>query len=108
MAVISLLLPTFVLGPALGTLRRLAPPRAEQAAEQNHAEAQYSLGMMYRNGQGIAVDKSRACIRFDLAAAQGHERARDARDSLQSALTPEQLLAAQRAAQQWRPVEAKK
>ena len=75
----------------------------EQAAQQNHAEAQYSLGAMYRNGQGVAVDKSKAYIWFNLAAAQGHERAGEARDNLLPALTPEQVLAAQKAAQEWRP-----
>jgi hypothetical protein len=78
----------------------------EQAAQQNHAEAQYSLGSMYRNGQGVPVDKSKAYIWFNLAAAQGHERAGEARDNLLPALTPEQVLAAQKAAQEWRPAKA--
>jgi len=76
----------------------------EQAAQQNHAEAQYSLGAMYRNGQGVPVDKPKAYVWFNLAAAQGHERAREARDNLLPALTPEQVLTAQKAAQEWRPV----
>jgi len=80
----------------------------ELAAQQNHAEAQFSLGVMYRSGQGVPVDKSKAYTWFNLASAQGHERAREARDSLLSALTPEQVLAAQRAAQDWRPAAAKK
>ncbi len=75
----------------------------EQAAQQNHSEAQYSLGAMYRNGQGVPIDKSRAYIWFNLAAAQGHERAGEARDNLLPALTPEQVLTAQKAAQDWRP-----
>ena len=75
----------------------------ERAAQQNHADAQYSLGVMYRTGQGVPADKSKAYIWFNLSAAQGHARAREARDSLLSALSPEQVLAAQHAAQQWRP-----
>ena len=75
----------------------------ELAAQQNHADAQYSLGVMYRTGQGVTADKSKAYIWFNLSAAQGHARAREARDSLLPALTPEQVLAAQHAAQQWRP-----
>ena len=78
----------------------------EKAAQQNHAEAQYSLGVMYRNGQGMGVDKSKAYIWFNLSAAQGHERAREARDNILPALTPEQVLAAQRAAHEWRPKTA--
>jgi hypothetical protein len=75
----------------------------ELAAQQNHAEAQYSLGVMYRTGQGVPIDKSKAYVWFNLSAAQGHPRAREARDSLLPALAPEQILAAQRAAQDWRP-----
>lgn len=77
----------------------------ELAAQQNHAEAQYSLGSMYRNGQGVPVDKSKAYVWFNLAAAQGNERAGEARDNLLPALTPEQVLAAQKAAQEWRPAK---
>ena len=80
----------------------------ERAAQQNHSEAQFSLGVMYRNGQGIPVDKSKAYIWFNLAAAQGHERAREARDNVLPALTPDQVLAAQRAAQEWRPTVVRK
>jgi hypothetical protein len=80
----------------------------ELAAQQNHAEAQYSLGILYRNGQGVAVDKSKAYVWFNLAASQGHERAREARDSLLPALSAEQVLAAQRMAQEWQPGAPKK
>jgi len=73
----------------------------ERAAQQNHADAQYSLGVMYRTGQGVPADKSKAYIWFNLSAAQGHPRAREARDTLLTALTPEQVLAAQHAAQDW-------
>lgn len=88
-----------------GTLQSfpLALKWFELAAQQNHADAQYSLGVMYRTGQAVTVDKSKAYIWFNLAAAQGHARAREARDSLLSALAPEQILAAQKAAQEWRP-----
>ncbi|MBK6472900.1 MAG: sel1 repeat family protein [Betaproteobacteria bacterium] len=80
----------------------------EQAAEQNHAEAQYSLGVLFSNGQGVVVDQSLAYTWFSLAAAQGHERAGDERDYLKSVLLPEELLAAQAAAQQWRAARAKR
>lgn len=75
----------------------------ELAAQKNHAEAQFSLGLMYRMGQGVPADKPKAYTWFNLAAAQGHERAREARDNLLPSLTPEQVLAAQRAAHEWRP-----
>jgi len=80
----------------------------EKAAMQNHAEAQYRLGTMLRDGDGVAEDKVKAYVWFNLAAAQGHERAAEARDRLRSALTTEQVVAAQRASHEWRPVTAKK
>lgn len=80
----------------------------EKAAQQNHAESQYQVGLMYRSGGGVAIDKTRAYVWFNLAAAQGHERAREARDNVLPALTPDQVLAAQKAAQEWRPTVVKK
>lgn len=78
----------------------------ERAAQQNHADAQYRLGTMYRRGEGVAPDRSKAYFWFILAAAQKHEYAGQARDNLQSSLTREQVLATQRAAQEWRPTNA--
>ena len=88
-----------------GTLQSfpLALKWFELAAQQNHPDAQYSLGVMFRTGQAVPVDKAKAYVWFNLAAAQGHARAREARDALLSALSPEQVLAAQRTAQEWRP-----
>lgn len=80
----------------------------ERAAQQNHAQAQYRLGLMFRAGQGISADKSRAYMWFNLAAAQGHERAGDARDDLLLSLTREEVVAAQRAAQEWRVAKVAK
>jgi hypothetical protein len=62
---------------------------------------------MYRVGQGAPMDKSKAFLWFTIAAAQGHDRARDARDNLQPALTPQQVQEIQREAEMWRPVVAK-
>jgi len=58
--------------------RRHAPRRARRPAKlpagvqvvrtggaAEHAEAQYSLGVMYRNGQGVAADKSKAYVWFN-------------------------------------------
>ncbi len=40
-------------------------------AEQGHAKAQYNLGQMYRNGQGVPQDYARAAKWFRKAAEQG-------------------------------------
>jgi TPR repeat protein len=78
----------------------------EKAAQQNHAESQYRLGIMYRSGHAVPLDKARAYFWFNLAAAQGHERAAEARDNLLSALTSEQIARVQREAQAWKPTPA--
>jgi TPR repeat protein len=42
------------------------------AADQGHAGAQVSLGLMFYNGQGVAQDYAEAVRLYSLAAAQGH------------------------------------
>lgn len=74
-----------------------------RAARQNDAVAQFSLGLMYREGQAVPADPVAAYSWFNLAASQGLEDAREARDDLLSALTPAQVLAAQTASEQWKP-----
>ena len=44
-------------------------------AEQGHAEAQFSLGRMYANGQGVPQDDKAAAQWYRLAAEQGNARA---------------------------------
>lgn len=46
-----------------------------KAAEQGHAEAQYSLGHCYYTGRGVGHDKKRAVKWYQKAAEQGHEDA---------------------------------
>ncbi|MBQ9420088.1 MAG: SEL1-like repeat protein, partial [Synergistaceae bacterium] len=43
-----------------------------KAAAQGHAEAQYRLGMMYKNGEGVPQDQEKATKLFEKAAAQGN------------------------------------
>jgi hypothetical protein len=92
-----------------GTLQSfpLAVEWLERAAQQNHAEAQFNLGRMYKRGHGVEMNNVKAYMWFNLAAAQGHERAREARDSLLPLLNAEQIRAAQRESQDWRPTVAK-
>lgn len=46
-----------------------------KAAEQGQVFAQFNLGMMYFNGQGVAKDYSQAVAWSRLAAEQGHVQA---------------------------------
>ena len=45
------------------------------AADQGHAQAQFNLGVMYKNGQGVVQDYSAAMKWWRMAADQGHAMA---------------------------------
>ncbi len=72
-------------------------------AQQGHAGAQYNLGQMYRKGQGVPQDYVQAHMWVNLAATQGREDARKARDILAFQMTPAQIAEAQRLAREWKP-----
>ena len=44
-------------------------------AEQGHAVAQYNLGLLYANGQGVIKDDAKARQWYEKAAVQGHAEA---------------------------------
>jgi TPR repeat protein len=48
------------------------------AAIPGHAEAQFNLGCMFENGQGVAQDRAEAARWYHMAAAQGHAVAAEA------------------------------
>ena len=77
--------------------------------EQGDADAQFSLGLMYRKGQGVPQDYTVALkwahMWFNLAAAQGHEQARENRDIISDGMTPAQIAEAQRLAREWKPTK---
>jgi hypothetical protein len=54
-------------------------------AKQEYAHAQFNLGMMYANGQGVAQDDKAAAKWFRLAAKQGDARAKAAIDAMYAA-----------------------
>jgi len=58
---------------------------------------------MYRKGQGVPQDYVQAHMWVNLAATQGREDARKARDILAFQMTPAQIAEAQRLAREWKP-----
>jgi hypothetical protein len=71
------------------------------------AFAQFNLGVRYANGQGVERDPVQAYLWFSLAA-QGllgkeADTARQARDSIKSTLTPEQVARGDEMVKTWRP-----
>ena len=69
------------------------------AAEQGVALAQYNLGVMYTNGEGVMQDYVKAHSWFNLSAVNGNTDARNGRDVLAKQMTPQQIADAQKLAQ---------
>lgn len=47
-------------------------------AKQGHLDAQYTLGYMYHNGQGVPRNEKKSTHWITMAAARGHQKAREA------------------------------
>ncbi len=71
-------------------------------AEQNHAAAQYNLGVMYSFGRGVPQDFVQAYMWFNLAAAQGNEKASQNRNIVAKLMTCSDISKAQRMVHEWR------
>ena len=63
----------------------------EKAAEQNNILALYNLGLMYRDGQGVAQNNKKSYIMLSLAAIAGVTPAVQERDAVSKKLTPRDL-----------------
>ena len=79
------------------TLRLWRPP-----AEQGQAWAQYNLGVMYRDGEGVPQDYAAAHMWLTLAAAQGFENAKSDRDIIARRMTHGQIEEATLLVREWR------
>ena len=78
-----------------------------KAADQGEAQAQYVLGLMYDNGQGVTQDYAEAHMWLNLAASRtsgvDQKKYADARESVAKKMPPEQIIEAQRRAREWVP-----
>jgi TPR repeat protein len=79
----------------------------KERAAQGDAEAQYSLGLMYQNGEGVPQDYVQAYKWFSLAAATytdkpNHDKAVKERERVAARMTPAQIAEAQRLAREWK------
>ncbi len=64
-------------------------------AEQGGVGAQFFLGVMYENGQGVPQDYVRAHMWINLAVSKGGGLATENRDSVAKKMTPSQIEKAQ-------------
>lgn len=74
-------------------------------ADQGDAAAQYNLGIMYDNGQGVAQDYGAAVKWYRKAADQGDADAVKGRDIVAKLMTPAQIAEGQRIARNWQPTK---
>ncbi|MBM3518860.1 MAG: sel1 repeat family protein, partial [Alphaproteobacteria bacterium] len=76
------------------------------AAEQDLAQAQNNLGVMYEYGRGVPQDYVQAHKWYNLAASRSpasDDVAVKNRDIVAAKMTPAQIAEAQRLAREWRP-----
>ena len=72
-------------------------------AEQGFARAQYHLGSMYQQGQGVPQNDVQAFMWLILAAVEGFESAVIIQKMLMNAMLPDQIMVAERLAKKWKP-----
>ena len=73
------------------------------SAEQGHAQAQYNLGSMYENGQGVLQDYVLAHMWWNISGSNGNKNAVKNRDTVEKQMTPSQIEKAQDMARNWTP-----
>lgn len=72
-----------------------------RAAEQGDVMAQFHLGALYRQGNGVLQDFVEAYAWLNVAAAQGSAEAATARDELAAFMSPEAVAKGQAKSQSW-------
>lgn len=72
-------------------------------AEAGDNHAQYMLGRLYAEGNGVQRDRVQAHKWYNIAAARGHIHAAQARDALARDMRRGRIAQAQELARQWRP-----
>ncbi len=69
-------------------------------AEQGDADAQFNLGQMYFNGQGVLQDNIYAHMWFNIVASLGNDDSSGNRDIIAKRMTPADISAAQKLARE--------
>ena len=73
----------------------------KKAAEQGQAEAQYNLGFMYDQGEGVPEDDAKAYAWLSIVAAQGDESAKKNKDIVTERMTRAQIAEAQKLSREY-------
>ena len=72
-------------------------------AEQGNASAQYNLGVMYDNGQGVPQDYVLAHMWWNLSGSNGFKDAVTNRNIVEKKMSKQQIEKAQELARNWKP-----
>ena len=99
-----------IAGPALILILSLivapnhsgATPELEELAEWGDAKAQFTLGVIYENGEGFPQDYIEAHKWYSFSEANGSKSGRKFRKIIEKLMTPEQITEAQKLAREWR------
>jgi formylglycine-generating enzyme required for sulfatase activity/TPR repeat protein len=75
------------------------------AADEGDAKSQYRLGKLYEEGRSVPQNYVQAHLYYNLAAAQGNDEARAARDAVAGKMVKEELAEARKLAAAWKPGE---
>lgn len=86
---------------------KTASKEFQKLAKQGNAKAQYILGLMYRQGQGVSKDNVQAYMWLSLAAESKEKEAIKFRDLLAPKMTAAQIEEAQRLVRAWLAQHAK-
>lgn len=76
----------------------------EEAAKRGLPDSQFNLAILYENGLGVKRDLTQAFMWVSLAARQGDADAVRRRDIIRGKLTADQIAAANRMVDAWRPL----
>ena len=82
---------------------KILPHREAMQGHIANALGLFSLGQIYQEGLGTGQDPVQAHLYYNLAAAAGHPQAAGQRAQVETGLSPDQVLEAQRLAREWQP-----
>ncbi len=72
-----------------------------RSAENNHTDAQYMIGLLYALGKGVVQNDKESYFWLLVAAANGNEKALNAKDLIASGISSKQIAAVQESANSW-------
>jgi TPR repeat protein len=83
--------------------------KTTKLAESGNINAQYNIGLMYYNGDGVPKNVIKAYVWWSIASANGDEDSKEWLEELRTEMTPQQISQAQNeAAELWKRIDKSK